>query len=134
MSKPKNIELYNIVKNIANIIFKAKTGMYRSMYISKLYTNLGGVYDKPKPKNSKSSIWLREKWIDLNNPIKQNGKIIGYQKCGSKNIQNDKYPLCRPSRIINKDTPQIYQSISKKRIKEVNKRKQLLKDSGNIRF
>ena len=35
MSKPNDIELYNAVKEIANKTFKAKTGIYRSMFISK---------------------------------------------------------------------------------------------------
>ena len=134
MSKPNDIELYNLVKQIANKTFKAKTGMYRSMFISKYYRLLGGTYDKPKPKNSKSSIWLQEKWIDLNQPIKKKNKIIGYERCGNKNTQNDKYPLCRPSVVINKDTPKTYQSISKSRINKVNKQKQILKDKGNIKF
>lgn len=134
MSKPNDIELYNIVKQIANKVFKTNKGLYRSMYIQKLYKSLNGTYDKPKPKNTKSSIWLREKWVDLNNPIYKNNKIIGYRKCGSKNTQNNLYPLCRPSIKVNKHTPILYQSISKKRINMVNKKKQTLKNKGNIKW
>ena len=134
MSKPNNIDLYNLVKLIANEKFKSRSGIYRSMFISKYYKLLGGTYDKPKPKISKIQNWLDEKWIDLNQPIKKNNKIIGYERCGNKNTQNNLYPLCRPSRVINSDTPQTYQTISKSKISKVNKEKQILRNQGNILF
>jgi hypothetical protein len=74
--------------------------------------------------------WRNEKWIDLNQP-KEGG---GYHVCGHKNTQNNKYPLCRPSKTINKDTPKKYQDIPKSRIDIVNLKKQKLQNKGNIRF
>jgi hypothetical protein len=132
MSRPKplNMELYNKVKQEASEKFKAPTGAYRSMWLSREYVKRGGAYDKPKPKHTKLTDWRKEKWVDLNQP-KAGG---GFEKCGHKNTQNDKYPLCRPSKRVNKDTPKTYQSISKDRIDEVNKEKQEVKSEGNIRF
>lgn len=134
MAKPLDKDLYEKIKLMANKVFNNNKGIYRSLWISKKYTELGGVYDKPKPKKTKFDIWHSEKWVDLNNPIKENNKIIGYNKCGSKNIQNNLYPLCRPSQVIDKNTPQTYQTINKKKIAKVNAQKQILKQSGNILF
>jgi hypothetical protein len=90
---------------------------------------MGGKYTNTN-KPSKIQRWMREGWIDLNQP---NGKG-GYYPCGHKNTQNDKYPLCRPSKTISKDTPEKYQNISSDRIKRANVQKQKIKGSGNIRF
>lgn len=132
MSKPKPVdtELYNKVKQMANEKFDAPTGAYRSMWIVKTYKSMGGRYDTPKPKESKLTDWQKEHWIDLNQP-KAGG---GYEKCGHPNTQNDKYPLCRPSKEVNEHTPTLYQNISKNRIEEVNKEKQMIKNRGNIKF
>jgi|LakMenEpi03Aug12_release.lakeMendotaPanAssembly.Ray.scaffolds.fasta_scaffold06411_12 hypothetical protein len=133
MAEPVDKELYERIKQMANKVFKSPTGIYRSAYISKMYVNAGGEYTSKK-KNSKFDKWISEVWLDLNNPIKQGNKIIGYHKCGSKNTQNNLYPLCRPSVRIDKDTPMIYQDIDKETIKKVNKQKQIIKNKGNIRF
>jgi len=133
MSKPLDLNLYNKVKEMANKVFKSPTGIYRSMWISRKYTELGGLYDKPKSK-SKVDRWLSEKWVDLNQPIKQNNKIVGYKKCGTKNTQNNLYPLCRPSKRITKESPEAYQTIEKKIIDKANKLKQILKNKGNTKF
>jgi hypothetical protein len=133
MAKPIDTELYNEIKQMANKVFKAPTGIYRSAWISKMYVRAGGRYTTKKT-NSKFDKWLSERWVDLNNPIYKNNEIIGYKKCGSKNTQNNLYPLCRPSVRIDKDTPTIYQDIDKQTIKKVNRRKQIIKDKGNIKF
>jgi hypothetical protein len=133
MAEPVDKELYERIKQMANKVFKSPTGIYRSAWISKMYVRAGGEYTSKK-KNSEFDKWISEVWIDLNNPIKQGNKIIGYNKCGSKNTQNDLYPLCRPSVRIDEDTPMIYQDIDKETIKKVNKQKQIIKNKGNIRF
>lgn len=133
MSKPLDLNLYNKVKEMANKVFKSPTGIYRSMWISRKYTELGGLYDKPKSK-SKVDRWLNEKWVDLNQPIIRDKQIVGYKKCGTKNTQNNLYPLCRPSKRITKESPEAYQTIEKKIIDKANKLKQILKNKGNTKF
>jgi len=133
MSKPLDLNLYNKVKEMANKVFKSPTGIYRSMWISRKYTELGGLYDKPKSK-SKVDRWLNEKWVDLNQPIIRDKQIVGYRKCGTKNTQNNLYPLCRPSKRITKESPEAYQTIEKKIIDKANKLKQILKNKGNTKF
>jgi len=77
---------------------------------------------------------LDEKWIDINNPILKNNKIIGYNKCGSVNKQNMLYPLCRPTVKVSDDSPKLFKDIDTDVIKRVNKQKQRIKNTGNIRF
>jgi len=136
MAKPIDTELYNKIKRLANDVFKSPTGIYRSMWISKKYIDAGGEYDTPKNNTkSKTKKWLAEKWIDLNNPIMKGNKIIGYNRCGSKNIDNPLiYPLCRPSVKIDSSTPRIYQTINKKDIEKANIKKQILRNKGNTTF
>lgn len=133
MPEPINKELYSKAIEIVNQIYGTHTSAYRSMAIQKYYKAIGGTYrDDKKPK--KLQIWKKELWVNLNNPIKQGNKIIGYNKCGSPNTQNNLYPLCRPSKVIDKNTPQTYQTINKQKIAKVNKQKQILQKSGNILF
>jgi hypothetical protein len=133
MAKPTDTALYNKIKLMANDVFDSPTGIYRSMWIQKQYKAAGGEYDKPKT-NSKTKRWLKEEWIDLNQPIKKVNKIMSYRKCGSKNTQNNLYPLCRPSKTISKDTPRTYQTIDPKDIKKANRKKQILRNTGNTTF
>lgn len=132
MVEPIDKELYNMIKELANKVFKSPTGIFRSAWISRMYRKVGGRYSNIKT-NSKIKKWLSERWVDINQPIKKNNVIIGYEKCGHKNTQNNLYPLCRPT-IRKKETPLILQDIDKKTIKRVNKEKQKLKNKGNIKF
>jgi hypothetical protein len=129
MPQPVNKELYERVKEMASKKFEARTGAYRSMWIVKKYKELGGTY-RDDGGSKKLQTWRKEKWIDLNQP-KEGG---GYEVCGHKNTQNNKYPLCRPSKTINKDTPKKYQDISKSNIRSVNLAKQRIKNKGNVKF
>ena len=44
------------------------------------------------------------------------------------------YPLCRPTVKVSDDTPKLFKDIDKDVIKRVNKQKQRIKNTGNIRF
>ena len=107
MSQPKNKKLYNSVLQMAKEKFKSPSGIYRSAWIVKEYKKLGGTYIGTSHPNQGLKRWFREKWIDLNRPIKKSGKIIGYEQCGRKSSAG-KYPLCRPSVRITKNTPKTY--------------------------
>ena len=133
MSEPIDKQLYEDVKKMANTLFKSPTGIFRSLWIQREYKKRGGLY-KTKKTSSKVQQWLDEKWIDINNPILKNNKIIGYNKCGSVNKQNMLYPLCRPTFKVSDDTPKLFKDIDKDVIKRVNKQKQIIKNKGNIRF
>jgi len=130
MAKPNNQELYNKIKRKANSVFDSPTGAYRSMWIVKEYRKAGGTYNRPKPAHTRLGQWRNEGWVDINQP-KAGG---GYEKCGHKNTQNDKYPLCRPSHKVNESSPKTLNELSKSSIDRANKEKQVLKNKGNIRF
>jgi len=109
MAIPKNKELYEKVKNMADKIYK-KSSAYKSGYIVKKYKELGGEYiDDKKQKNLKR--WFSEKWED---------------------IGNKEYPVFRPTRRVNKKTPLTVDEIDKKQLKEQIKLKQKIKGTKNL--
>lgn len=129
MPEPVNKELYARAKAKVNQTYGTGTSAYRSMAIIKTYKSMGGTY-RDDGGSKKTTRWRKEKWIDLNQPKKGGG----YEVCGHKNTQNNKYPLCRPSKTISKETPKKYQDISKSDIRSTNIAKQRIKGAGNIRF
>jgi hypothetical protein len=135
MPEPINKELYSKVKKLANKKFTSKSGIYRSSWIVKEYKKRGGKYSGPPSKNSGLNRWFNEHWVDLNRPIKKNGKIVGYHACGRKSSKSkEKYPLCRPSKKVSSKTPRTYKSISKKSIRKAKKEKKKIRERGNIQF
>lgn len=130
-STPLNKTLYAKVKRLANKKFKSPTGVYRSSWIVKEYIKRGGKYSGKKTKTSGLLRWYSEKWVDLKRPIKKSGKIIGYKSCGRSKRSSKRYPLCRPTLRINKKTPRVYSSISKKTI---NKLKQQKTSARRVQF
>jgi hypothetical protein len=129
MPEPVNKELYAKAKAAINQTYGTKTSAYRSMALIKKYKSMGGTY-RDDGGSKKTTRWRKEKWVDLNQP-KEGG---GYHVCGHKNTQNNKYPLCRPSKTVSSETPKKYQDISQSRIATVNLKKQKLKNKGNIKF
>jgi hypothetical protein len=135
MATPTNKKLYNYVKKLADKKFKSKSGIYRSSWIVQEYKKRGGKYKGSKPKNSGLKRWYKEKWVDLNRPIKNSkGKIIGYKSCGRSSVKKGKYPLCRPTYRITSKTPKTYKEISKKSIKKARSLKAKVKETKNIKF
>lgn len=135
--QPRDKALYNYVKQLATKKFKSKSGIYRSSWIVREYKKRGGKYIGKKTSSSGLKRWYKEKWIDLNRPIRNSkGKIIGYKSCGRPKIKGSKakYPLCRPSKKINRYTPRTYKSISSKSISKAKREKSKIKHRGNIKF
>ena len=78
-----NPELYEKAKRIANQTY-SKPSAYKSGFIVKTYKDMGGTYsDDKKPKNLKR--WYKSDWKNI--------APLGY------------YPVYRPTKRINKDTP-----------------------------
>jgi hypothetical protein len=134
--KVTNKTLYNYVKKLADKKFKSKTGVYKSSWIVKEYKRRGGKYKSKKKPKTGLYRWYKEKWIDLNRPIKNSsGRVIGYKSCGRENIKNkQKYPLCRPTYKISSKTPIVYKKLSKSSIIKAKKEKSKIKNKGNIKF
>jgi hypothetical protein len=110
-------ELYEYVKTLANEKFKSNTGIYRSSWIVREYKKRGGKYTGSKPKATGLLRWFKEKWINL-----YTGK-----QCGRTDM-TEKYPLCRPTVRVSKQTPKTVDEIQEviinknKKIKNKNKR------------
>lgn len=90
-----NPALYRKAKQKADEVYKRHSA-YKSMYIQKVYKDLGGKYTGKK--NTKGvTRWNKEKWIQVV-PFLLEGKRIA---CGEG--QNPKG--CRPTVRMDKDTP-----------------------------
>lgn len=152
MSSPVPLDknLYNRVKTAADKRFQSKTGVYKSSWIVREYKRLGGMYTTKSTEKSGLKRWYKENWVDLNRPIKRDGKVIGYEPCGRRSIlknsgnkeeekknkkgKSDKYPLCRPTKRVTFRTPRLVSEITDESIKRAKREKQKIKSSGNIKF
>lgn len=109
MPIPKDKDLYEKVKKIADEKYK-KPSAYKSGFIVKTYKECGGEYiDDNKEKNLKR--WFKEEW---------------------KDIGDSDYPVYRPTKRINKNTPLTDKEIDPKQLKEQIKLKQIIKGKYNL--
>ena len=95
MNRPLNERLYKEVKLIADIIYK-KPSAYKSGYIVKEYKRRGGEYSGKKT-TAGLTAWYRENW---------------------KNIAKNGYPVYRPTKIVNANTPLTVDEIPPARLRE----------------
>jgi len=63
--------------------------------------------------------WFKEKWVDISKKDKS-GK---HPPCGRKDADKGKYPKCRPSKKVTKDTPVTSKELSKSEKKKAVKKK-----------
>jgi len=109
MAIPIDKKLYEKAKEIVYKQYE-KPSAYRSGALVKKYKELGGKYkddDKEKPLKR----WFQEKWSDV----------------GKKD-----YPVYRPTKRINKNTPLTVKEIDKKDLEKQIKLKQKIKGSKNL--
>jgi|UniRef100_A0A6C0AM70 hypothetical protein len=137
--EPVNKSLYKYVKSLADKKFLSKTGIYKSSWIVREYKRRGGKYKGKKPSYKSPGLkrWYKERWVDLNRPIKNiKGKIVGYKSCGRTSVKSskDKYPLCRPLKKITSKTPKTVKSLSKRSILKAKKKKSKLQHKGRVQF
>ena len=97
MPTPRNQELYEKAKDLADKIYK-KPSAFRSGFIVKKYKELGGSYaNDGKLKNLKR--WFQEGWVSV----------------------GGKYPTYRPTKRISDLTPLTINEISKTNLKKTNR-------------
>ena len=93
-----NKSLYLKAKKEADEKYK-RPGLYKSAWMVKRYTELGGKYSGTKLKNTGINRWLKsEDWIQVIPYVTKGEKVI----CGST---EGKMIACRPSTRASKDTP-----------------------------
>jgi len=109
MEIPENVlnpVLYRKAKKEADEKY-AKPGLYKSAWMVKRYTELGGKYSGSKPSNTGINRWLKkEEWIQVLPYL--DGKIV---KCGSS---DGDMIACRPSIRATAKTPITIQEAIKK--------------------
>jgi hypothetical protein len=110
-NEPDDLELYEQVKNDADVVYGKKTSAYKSGYIVKTYKGLGGTYSGKKPKNKGLDRWYKEDW---------------------KDIGDKEYPVFRPTKRITKDTPLTPDEIKPSNLKKQIKLKQEIKGDKNL--
>ena len=102
-------DLYNKAKKLADEKYK-KPSAYKSGFIVKTYKELGGRYkDDNKPKDLKR--WFKEGWQD---------------------VGNKEYPVYRPTKRVDKNTPLTVNEIDPKNLKDQIKKKQIIKGNNNL--
>lgn len=89
-------DLYKKAKKKADETY-SRHSAYKSMYIQKVYKDLGGRY-KGKKNTKGVSRWNKEEWIQVI-PFLKDGKKIA---CGE---DNKKTKVCRPMKRIDSKTP-----------------------------
>jgi hypothetical protein len=140
MAVPLNTKLYDTVKKAADSKFFAKTSAYKSAWIVREYKKRGGAYSSPKKSRQPSGLrrWFAEAWVDMERPVRKNGKIVAYEQCGRNNASNNKkaltgrYPYCRPSRRVTRHTPATVRELSSKRLSTAKKTKQVVKHRSRV--
>ncbi len=135
-NEPIDKKLYNKIKKEADKKFTSPTSAYKSSWIVREYKKRGGKYKGSKSKSSGLTRWYKEKWIDLNRPIKENGKIVGYKECGRKSSKSGTgaYPTCRPSKRVSTKTPKTYRELPRKQLEKARRTKIKIKSKGRVQF
>jgi len=109
MNEPNDQALYERVKTEADKRFD-KPSAYKSGWIVKTYKARGGTYSGKKPKGGLTS-WFAERWAD---------------------VGNKEYPVFRPTKRVNKDTPLLVSEIDPKNLKKQIALKQKIKGTSNL--
>jgi hypothetical protein len=131
MPQPKDTKLYAKVKADADKKFLAPTSAYKSAWIVAEYKKRGGIYMDDHKKKGLTQ-WFKEKWVDLERPLPSKQ---GYAECGRHDATaRGVYPLCRPSKRVNKSTPKTVNEIDTKKLQRIHAEKQKVKYKGRITF
>jgi hypothetical protein len=109
MATPLDPELYERAKSI---VYKQypKHSAYRSGKLVQKYKELGGRYSGKKTSDGLKT-WFREKWTD---------------------VGNKEYPVYRPTKRVNKDTPLTLDEIDPKNLRDQIALKQVIKGDSNL--
>jgi hypothetical protein len=110
MPKINNPDLYAKAKKMADATY-SKPSAYKSGFIVKTYKDMGGTYSNDgNPKNLKR--WYEEGWKSVSSP--------------------SMYPVLRPTKRINKNTPLLASEIKKSNLEKQIKLKQIYKGKRNL--
>jgi hypothetical protein len=114
--KPTNEKLYNQVKKEAKQRFDAWPSAYASGWLVQEYKRRGGKFRGSKPRSTGLTRWYAEEWIDV-------CELPRKVSCGRQRSDVRKYPYCRPSKQITKNTPKLASNLSKSQRQKICSRK-----------
>lgn len=108
-SIPTDKTLYNNIKREAKNKFNKWPSAYASGWLVKTYKERfkkkhktrKNPYTTSKKRDNDLSRWYKEEWVNVCEKT-SSGK---YKSCGRKKSNSKKYPYCRPSKRINRNTP-----------------------------
>ena len=109
MSKPLDMKLYRQVKYEADNVYK-KPSAYKSGWVVKEYKKRGGKFKGSKTDEGLTR-WFLEEW---------------------KDVGNKEYPVYRPTKRINKETPLTVNEINKTNLMKQILLKQKIKGKKNL--
>jgi len=114
-----NQKLWNQVKAEAKKKFQVWPSAYASGWLSKEYKKRGGTFQGKS--DSTLRRWFAEKWIDVCYWPKKVpcGRTQPTGDRFSDDQENQKYPYCRPSKKISKQTPKLAQDMKPATLKKL---------------
>ena len=124
MPTPIDKDLYNKVKLEADKVY-SKPSAYKSGFIVKKYKSLGGKY-AGKKENKGLTAWYKEDWMDVATHKMPDGTRMPGATHGAS------YPVYRPTKRVNKNTPLTVSEIDPVNLKEQIKLKQKIKGDSNL--
>jgi len=115
-----NIKIINKTSKTGGNILKQKPSAYKSMRLGKL-----GLTKPTTAKNKGKLIqWKKELWENLTARLTDGDKFYNCGTKGKKQIEKDLPSVCRPSKRINKSTPQpLSNELSNKQVMTAIKKK-----------
>jgi hypothetical protein len=97
-NKPTDSALWGRAIAEAKKRFRVYPSAYANGWAAKWYKEHGGKWQKESDKSTTKDLrkWFKEEWVDLSKPIRKDGKIVGYEKCGRNDTSKGGYPKCMP--------------------------------------
>lgn len=107
-NEPTNPQLWMQAKNQAKRRFTVYPSAYANAWAARWYKEHGGGWrtasDAPTEIKDPNAVqkdlreWFKEEWVDISKPIRENGKIVGYEPCGRSEASAEEggYPKCLP--------------------------------------
>jgi hypothetical protein len=107
-NEPTNPQLWMQAKNQAKRRFTVYPSAYANAWAARWYKEHGGGWKEASPPPTETrdprSVqkdlreWFKEDWVDISKPIRENGKIVGYEQCGRAEAEASEggYPKCLP--------------------------------------
>ena len=113
---------YKKAKKMADKKFDEKTSAYKSMYIVKMYKELGGKFKTKRNSSKGLKRWLKEEWVRINpktgEPILKNSKRLSCGRNSKEKKNLIEKGLCRPYKKISSKTPKTVKELTKKELKK----------------